>query len=82
MLDLVYNSLSCLLHGLEVCWVSGFDQSFGISECQKLICSNCRGQPSDYLEEGGQFLLFSFILKRLQSEASQHVGDTLREWSM
>ena len=66
------------MHCLEVCWVSGFDQSFGIYECQNLICRNCRGQPSDYLEEEGQLLLFSFILKQLQSEVSQHVGDTSR----
>ncbi len=38
----------------------------------------CGGQPSDYLEEEGKLLLLSSILKRLQSEVSQHVGDTSR----
>ena len=31
-----------------------------------------------YLEEEGESSLFSSILKRLQSEISQHVGDTSR----
>ena len=34
------------------------------------------GQPSDYLAEEGKSLLFPSIMKRLQSEVSQHVGDT------
>ena len=71
---MVYHYVCCL----KVCWVPRFDQSFGIYRCQKLICRDCRGQPSDYLEEESESLLFSSILKRLQSEVSQHVGDTSR----
>ena len=56
----------------------GFDQSFGIYGCQKLICRDCGGQPSDYLEEEAESLLFASVLKGLQSEVSQHVGDTSR----
>ena len=37
------------------------------------------GRSALHLEEEGQSLLFSSILKRLQSEVSQHVGDTSRE---
>ena len=37
-------------------------------------------QGSDlYLEEEGESLLFSPILKGLQSKSSQHVGDTSRD---
>ena len=53
-----------------------FDQSFGIYRCQKLVRRDCGGQPSDCLKEKCKLLLFSSILKRLQSEVSQHVGDT------
>ena len=63
---------------IKVLWVPRFDQSFGIYGCQKLIWGDCRGQPSDYLEEEGESSLFSSILKRLHSEISQHVGDTSR----
>ena len=58
--------------------VPRFDQSFGIYGCQKLIWRDCGGQPSDYLEEEGESLLFSSFQKGLQSEISQHVGDTSR----
>ena len=64
--------------GLKVLWVPRFDQSFEIYGCQKLVWSDCGGQPSDYLEEEGELLLFSSILKGLQSKISQHVGDTSR----
>ena len=63
---------------LNVCWVPRVDQSCGIYSCQKLICRECGGQPSDYLEGEGNSLLFSSILKQLQSKVSQHVGDTSR----
>ena len=41
----------------------------------KLLCRDCGGLT---VEEEGQSLLFSSIVKRLQSEASQYVGDTSR----
>ena len=41
--------------------------------------THCGGQPSDYLDEEGQLLMFPSIFKRLRSEVSQHVGDTSRE---
>ena len=49
-----------------------------MSKLQKLIWRDCGVQPSDCLEEEGESLLFSSILKRLQSKISQHVGDTSR----
>ena len=70
----VYHYICCL----KVRWIPRFDQSFGIYRCQKLMCSVRWGQPSDYLEEEGQSLPFSSILKRLQSGVSQHGGDTSR----
>ena len=77
-LFLVWSITIFVVLNVKVLGVSRFDQSFGIYKCQKLICRNCRGQPSDCLEEEGKSLLFSSILKRLQSEVSQHVGDTSR----
>ena len=75
---MVYHYICCLK--VKVVWVPNprFDQSFGIYRCQNLIWMDSGGQPSDCLEEEGQSLLFSSILKRLQSEVSQHVGDTSR----
>ena len=63
---------------IKVLWVPRFDQSFGIYGCQKLIWRDCGGQPSDCLEEEDESLLFSSVLKGLQSEISQHVGNTSR----
>ena len=58
----------------KVHWVPRFDQSFGIySTVSK---THLQGLPTDYLSP--KSLLFSSILKRLQSEVSQHVGDTSR----
>ena len=71
---MVYRNVCCL----ELCWILGFDQSFGTYGCQKLICMDCRGQLSDCLEAEGKSLLFSSNPKRLQSEVSRHVGDTCR----
>ena len=75
--------MSCFLRGLSLyllscSWVSGFGQSFGTYECQKLICRDCGGQSSDYFAEEGQSLMFPSILKRLQSDVFQLVGDTTR----
>ena len=36
---------------LKVRWVPRVDQSFGIYTCQKFVCRDCVGQPSDYLEK-------------------------------
>ena len=77
-LFLVWSITIFVVLNVKVLGVSRFDQSFGIYKCQKLICRNCRGQPSDCFEEEGKSLLFSSILKRRQSEVSQHVGDTSR----
>ena len=40
--------------------------------------THLRESAFDYFEEEDKLLLFSSILKRLQSEVSQHGGDTYR----
>ena len=63
------------------CRAAGFLGLISLLEllkCQKLICRDCGGQSSDYFAEEGQSLVFPSILKRLQSDVSQLVGDTTR----
>ena len=54
---------------------SHLDGQLGVS---LLTVLRRRVSRCDCLEEEGLSLLFSSILKRLQSEVSQHVGDTSR----
>ena len=64
---------------VEVHWVSGFNQSFGTYQCQKLICRDCRCQPSESVCLEERVICCHFILFWSECRArSLHFGDASR----